>query len=160
MVADAETPTETVVIGLGNRLRGDDAAGLEVARLVRRRAPDLRVLEHEREPSDLIGLWQGARLAIVIDALGGEAPATISRLELGEGGLAPRPSPVASTHALGLGEVVELARALDRLPRRLIVIGVKGRRFDTGTGLSPGLRPAVREAAELVLAELGRGGGA
>ena len=150
---------EEVVIGLGNRLRGDDAAGLEVARLVKRRAPDLRVVEHEREPSDLIDLLGGARLAIVIDALEGAEPGGIRRFELGRGQVPERRSPGASTHALGLGEVIELARALNRLPERLVVFGLEAGRFDTGASLSPRLRPAVEEAADLVLAELGRDGG-
>ncbi len=145
---------DAIVIGLGNRLRGDDAAGLEVARLVRERAPDVRAVEHEREPSDLIELWSDARLAIVVDAIAGEKPGGIHRLEAGRDGLPAPRSTGASTHALALGEVIELARALDRLPGRLLVLGIEGTRFDTGAGLSPPVTKATVEAAELVLAEL------
>jgi hydrogenase maturation protease len=148
---------DQVVIGLGNRLRGDDAAGLEVARLVKRRAPNLRVVEHEREPSDLIDLWEGARLAIVIDALESEEPGGIRRFELTGSQVPVRRSPGASTHALGLGEVIELARVLGRLPKRLVVFGLEAGRFATGARLSPRLRPTVDEAVDLVLAELERG---
>jgi hydrogenase maturation protease len=149
---------ELLVAGLGNRLRGDDGAGLEAARLVGERAADILVVEHEREPTDLIELWEGARVAIVIDALEGEEPGRIRRFEAGRDELPKRLSTSASTHALELAEVVELARSLDRLPDRLVVLGIEGERFETGTGLSPCVERAVGEAAELALAELRRAG--
>jgi hydrogenase maturation protease len=147
---------ETLVIGLGNRLRGDDAAGPEVARLLRERAPEVRAIEHEREPSDLIELWEeGVGLTVVIDAVQGEEPGRIHRVEVGREELRERRSAGASTHALALGEVIELARVLDRLPTRLVVFGIEGTRFDTGADLSPAVRRAAVETIELVLAELG-----
>ncbi len=148
---------ETLVVGLGNRMRGDDGAGLEVARVVGERAPQVRAVEHEREPSDLIELWADAGLAIVVDAVRGEEAGAIHRVEVGSEELGPRSSAGASSHALGLGEVIELARALDRLPARLVLFGIEGGRFETGTDLSPAVRRAAAEAAELVLAEIGRG---
>ena len=148
---------EIVVAGLGNRMRGDDGAGLEAARLVGERAADLLVVEHEREPTDLIELWDGARLAIVIDALEGDEPGRIRRFEAGRDELPRRLSTSASTHAFELAEVVELARSLHRLPERLLVLGIEGECFDTGAGLSPRVERAAAEAAELALAELGRG---
>ncbi len=50
----------TLVVGLGNRMRGDDAVGLEVAATLAAARPDLDVRGHEREPIDLIELWTGA----------------------------------------------------------------------------------------------------
>jgi hydrogenase maturation protease len=148
---------EMLVAGLGNRLRGDDAAGLEAARIVAERATDVLVVEHEREPTDLIELWDGARVAIVIDALEGNEPGRVRRFEAVRDELPRRLSTSASTHALELAEVVELARSLDRLPDRLVVLGIEGERFETGAGLSPPVERAVEEAAELALAELRRG---
>ena len=147
---------EMLVAGLGNRLRGDDAAGLEAARIVAERATDVLVVEHEREPTDLIELWDGARVAIVIDALEGNEPGRVRRFEAVRDELPRRLSTSASTHALELAEVVELARSLDRLPDRLVVLGIEGERFETGAGLSPPVERAVEEAAELALAELRR----
>jgi len=48
-----------------------------------------------------------------------------------------------------------LARALGRLPPRLIVYGVEGKAFEAGVGLSPEVKAAVQEVAERVLGELG-----
>jgi hydrogenase maturation protease len=38
-----------------------------------------------------------------------------------------------SSHALGVGEAIALARALERLPSRLVDYGVEGARFGAGT---------------------------
>jgi hydrogenase maturation protease len=138
-------------------MRGDDGAGLEVARLVGERAPGVRAIAHEREPSDLIELWENVGLAIVVDAVRGDEPGAIHRLAVGRGEL-PQPSAGASSHALGLGEVIELARALDRLPGRLVVFGIEGACFETGSGLSSAVEAAIAEAAQRVLAEIGPGG--
>jgi hydrogenase maturation protease len=53
-----------------------------------------------------------------------------------------------STHALGVPEAIELARALGRLPARLEVYAIEGARFTAGAELSPAVERAVRELAE------------
>ena len=42
-----------------------------------------------------------------------------------------------------LPEAVELARELDRLPRRLVVYGIEGESFEAGEGLSPAVETTV-----------------
>ena len=59
-----------------------------------------------------------------------------------------------SSHALGVGDAVELARALGRLPRRMIVWGVEAGTLSTGAPLSAEVAGAVAIAAEGVLEEL------
>jgi hydrogenase maturation protease len=146
----------TLVIGVGNEWRRDDAAGLVVARRLRE-APltAVRVIEHEGEPLDLIEEWSGAAAAIVIDAVSSEAePGTIYRLDAQAGQL-PAELFRGSTHALGVAEAVELGRALDRLPRRLIVLGIEGKRFDAGAGLSPDVERATARLVDELAGELG-----
>jgi hydrogenase maturation protease len=46
---------------------------------------------------------------------------------------------------------VELARALDRLPRRLWIVGVEAVGFEHGAGLSPPVAAAVPAAVAAVL---------
>ena len=58
------------------------------------------------------------------------------------------------THALGLAAVVELARALGRLPERVVVVGVEAERFDHGVPLSPAVAAAVTPAADAVASAL------
>jgi hydrogenase maturation protease len=145
------------VIGIGNPLRGDDAIGLLVARRVRELAdPEVDVMELEGEPAHLIDAWQGDRFVVVVDAVKTGAPqGTVIRIDATADPLPPSVS-ASSTHALGLGEAIEIARALDRLPEHLIVFGIEGVRFQAGSDLSPAVAAAVQAVAEAVLRERGR----
>lgn len=148
----------TVLIGVGNAWRGDDAAGLEVARRVREaRIPGVRVLEHEGEPIGLIDAWTGIREVIVVDAVSsGGPPGTVHHLDA-----AAEPLPAtlfrSSTHAIGIAEAVELGRSLDRIPSRLMVCGVEGESFELGTGLTPAVEASVEALASALGEMLARG---
>ncbi len=146
----------TLIIGLGNEYRGDDAVGLVVARRLKQSAPEsVRVLEESGEGAGLMESWQDADAVVLIDAAhSGAAPGTVHRLDA-------HVQPIAkkffrfSTHAFGVAEAVELARTLGRLPPRLIVYGVEGKSFEAGVGLSPEVEAAAQEVVERVLGELG-----
>jgi hydrogenase maturation protease len=142
-----------VVIGLGNAWAGDDAAGLLVARMVRDRAPaGMTVVEHEGEPTALMDAWSGAALAIVVDAtVGAGRPGDVSMMEATHEPLG-RGFAGTSTHAFGLAEAVELARALERMPQRLVVIGVEGENFAAGAKPGAAVAAALEAAAERALA--------
>jgi hydrogenase maturation protease len=136
-----------LVIGLGNTWRSDDGAGPAVARHL---GDDPRVRVHEGEPVALIEAWHGAAEVLVVDAVSsGAPPGTVHRLD---GLAAPLPAELAhdSTHAFGLGETIELARALERLPARLLVYGIEGERFTAGDELSPAVEAAVQEVTREV----------
>ena len=143
------------VVGVGNELRGDDAAGLLVARRLRDLAgPGVEVLEVEGEPTRLIEMWQDADAVVVVDAVRSGAPAgTVSRFDAAAAPL-PVSAGAGSTHALGLGEAIELARTLDRLPARLVVYAIEGGRFEAGAGVSAPVAAAVDRVAGAVLAEV------
>jgi hydrogenase maturation protease len=133
----------TLVVGVGNAARGDDAAGLLAARR-------LGGVELEGDPSTLVDLLDGADEAVVIDAVrSGAAPGTVHRFVVGDAPPAAMPRG-ASTHLLGLAEALELARVLGRLPRRATVYGIEGSRFAVGDAVSP----AVAAAIDRVVAEL------
>ena len=144
-----------VVIGIGNAYRGDDAAGLAVAERCRTRLPaGVRVLEAEQEPSRLIDAWEGADAAFVVDAVvSGSRAGTIHRYDATD---APLPAGVfrSSTHAFGVGDAVELARALHRLPRRVDLYGVEGAVFEAGAALSPPVAAAVDDVVSRLEEEL------
>jgi hydrogenase maturation protease len=141
------------VIGVGNAYRSDDGVGLAVAEHVRSLGAGVDVVLCEEEPSRLIEAWTDADLAIVVDAASsGAAPGTVRRFDASE---QPVPSREfrGSTHAFGLGEAIELARALRRLPGRLVVYGVEGERFAAGQGLSAAVAAVVAPLAAQLLEE-------
>lgn len=144
-----------VVIGVGNEYRRDDGVGLAVAAKLRGRVPPgVEVVGCELEPSRLLDAWQGARGALVVDAVrSGAEPGTLHRFDAGEG---PVPASVfrSSTHAFGVGEAVELSRALGTLPGRIVLYGIEGWEFVAGEGLTAPVEAAVEPAARAVLDEL------
>jgi hydrogenase maturation protease len=144
-----------VVACIGNRFRGDDGIGLAVAERVRAGAPSgVAVQVIEEEPSRVIDAFADVDVALVVDAVSTGAPAgTIHRFDASEAAV-PSRELRSSTHALGIGEAVELARALGRLPARTVVFGVEGEEFSAREGLSPSVADAVDRASEAVLDEV------
>jgi hydrogenase maturation protease len=133
------------LIGIGNRFRSDDAAGLEVVRRLRlAHPPGVRLIEQEGEPASLIESWSSVDEALVVDSVSaGSAPGTLHRFDVTD---APLPAQVfPSTHAMGLPEAVEVARELDRLPKRLVVYGIEGQSWEAGEGLSGPVQKTVEK---------------
>jgi hydrogenase maturation protease len=143
-----------LVIGLGNPLRGDDAAGrIVAARLKRKNRRFLRVAEALGEGADLLELWAGSGKVIVVDAVdSGGKTGMIHRFDANRQALPVRFGG-SSTHAIGLGEAVELARALNQLPSRLIVYGIEGRQFDMGSKPSAEVKRMVPRVVDRVVGE-------
>ena len=142
-----------LVIGLGNVYRGDDAVGCLVARELKG-DPNADVCEASGEGAALMDAWRNRASVILIDAVhsGGEAGA-VHRLDANT---APIPSQFFhySTHAFSVAEAVELARALDELPERLIIYGIEGASFESGAPLSPHVAEAAREVVVRVREEI------
>ncbi|XVQ81904.1 hydrogenase maturation protease [Microbispora siamensis] len=147
---------ESVVIGLGSDLRGDDAAGLEVARLLRGTLPpSVAVVESSGDPAALVEAWSGAALAIVVDAVSsGAPPGTVHRPVRS---VLPAGWRCAGSHSLGLADAVELGRALGRLPDELVVTGIEGGDFTPGAPMTPPVLAAVRRTADDLRERLSQG---
>jgi hydrogenase maturation protease len=143
-----------VVIGVGNPDRGDDAVGLAVARRIRDAAPPgVTVTELDGDQLALLDAWDRASDVYVVDATcsGGE-PGTVCRFDT-SARLDSR-FRYRGTHTFSLADVIELARALHRLPARLTGYGIEGAAFDLGAPLSPSAEAAARTVAEEILHEL------
>jgi len=135
------------IICCGNPDRGDDGAGVLVAARLR----DLGVNAETRtgEASELLEAWRGADHVVVVDAVETGAPAgTVWRWEGWQTNFPTRRS--TSTHGLGLSEAITLARVLDRLPHRLRIYGIEGRRFGHGAEVSPEVTLAVEEVVRQI----------
>lgn len=142
---------QPLVIGIGNLDRGDDAAGIVAARLVRELAGrGCRVVECTGSITALLDLWAGAERVVVIDAMLGDHPGRWHRLDASAAETLAGP---ASSHGFGVGEVIGLARALGSLPRSLTVYAIEGNRFGHGEPPAEAVHAAAGEVAEHVAAE-------
>jgi hydrogenase maturation protease len=144
----------TLVIGIGNADRGDDAVGLEVARRVQAAAlPGVAVTRVEDDQLALLDAWEGADGVYVVDAVrSGGTPGTVYRFDTSAAAGARFRH--RGTHTFSLADVVELARALHRLPARLVGYGIEGADFGLGTGLSPEAEAGAQAATRRLLGEL------
>jgi hydrogenase maturation protease len=137
---------------LGSPFRGDDAVGPAVAE--RLRDAGVRVLDCADEPTRLLDLWDGLDTVVVVDALrSGAAPGTAHRIDARDGPL-PRDLRLASTHAMGIADALELGRAVGRAPRRVVVLGLEGASFGIGEEMTPAVAANLDGLVASVLCEL------
>ena len=141
----------TLVIGVGNEWRGDDAIGLIVARHIRElNLPQVEVMECDGEGTRLMECWKAAQCVILIDAVcSGAMPGAIHRFVVHEEPLSANLFPT-STHAFGVAEAIELSKALGHLPPRFVVFGIEGRDFAIGAKCTESVKSAIAETIRLV----------
>jgi hydrogenase maturation protease len=114
----------------------------------------VQVLEREGEPTALIDSWEGEDAVWLVDAVSsGAAPGTLHRHDASSEKLPARLFDT-STHHFGLGEAVEIARAMGQLPKAVIVYGIEGGNFETGETLSPEVEAAAVQVADAVSEEV------
>src|SRR5439155_16159459 len=146
--------TGKVVIGVGNPYRRDDGLGpCVVDRLRERGVPGVVLATSLGETTELIDLWDGADLAIVVDAIRAAPahPGRVHRLTV----LDPPGERSRAAHGLDLGEAVELARVLGRMPARLVLYAVEAADVGHGTGLTPAVSQAAARIADEIADEVG-----
>lgn len=159
---------QTIVIGVGTDLRGDDGFGPAVLDALRKMpavAARAQLAVCDGEPSRLIDLWDGYRYAVVVDAVRGGSerygfvyrrdltPRTAPGQAVAAGG-AEGSEPSGNSHAAGLGSAVRLGQVLDRLPGRLILYAVHGRDFRLGAPLSHPVELAVAQLVSRISQEI------
>ena len=154
MTGSAGAADVALVVGVGNPDRGDDGVGRAVAALVRGRAlPGVEVAEVRADPTVLLDLWEGRHPVVLVDAVcSGASAGTLVELDLRRHRL-PRTA-TASTHGFGVAEVVELGRALGRLPAALVFVGVELGDVGLGAPISAQVLAGMTEAANRVAALL------
>lgn len=148
------TPS-THVVGMGQRVAGDDGVGLAVLDELRRRPlPAGTVLLHLEAPLGLVELLERQERVVLVDAVLGSPPGVVVEPSLEE--LSDRAAQPASSHGMGATQAIRLARALSpgATPRVHVVAVTITRPDRYGVGLSPEVAAAVPEAAERVLSLL------
>lgn len=140
-----------LIIGCGNPDRGDDAAGLLVAR--RLGEFGCEAVEHTGEGVALLDLFEQAADVVIVDAAVTGAPAGTIHVWDAKGTLPGWEAAGGSTHHFGIAEGLRLAAALGRLPERVLVYGIEGRNFGLGDAPSPEVLRAVEELARRIASE-------
>lgn len=146
-----ENTVNILVIGIGNIYRGDDGAGPFVTRILKEFVTKyVSIIENCNDCLKLIDLWKDIDYVIIVDAACSDAkPGTIHRFDALKQPI-PKNFFHFSTHSIGIAELIELSRTLNKLPKYLVIYGIEGRCFEAGIGLSLEVEKAVREIVRFV----------
>ncbi|HIC80523.1 MAG TPA: hydrogenase maturation protease, partial [Kiloniellaceae bacterium] len=106
------TERPNLIIGIGDRMRGDDGAGPVVIDSLRKNplVSGVELQEQWGEGTALMAAWEGRSMVIVVDAVApAGSPGAIHRFD---GHMTPPPRGLFhySAHRFGLAEAVALAR--------------------------------------------------
>jgi hydrogenase maturation protease len=156
MMSPAREVPATVVIGLGNPVRCDDAVGLHAAEAVARLleadpVPGVHVTTSSRAGLELVDLLTGAAHAIIIDclALPEPDPGRIHRLTPDDVAGSTR---LIGAHDVSLGDAFALARVAGvPMPGTIDIYAVEVADIDRiGEELSPAVAQAVPALARQI----------
>ena len=149
----------TLVLSLGNPLRGDDGVGTAVFTKLAAYPiipPEVVLLDGGTPGLETVLLLAGYEKAIIIDAadMGLEAGAW---RRFSSAKLAVQAANLTGTlHQAGLAEALALAEALNMLPAEVIIFGIQPAEIGWEPGLSVGVETAVGEVCQAIIAEINK----
>ena len=150
---------KALVIGCGNLLRGDDAAGPVLGRRlgVGGRPAGVRCPDGGTAGMDVAFQMRGVPRVILVDACSsGSKPGTIFEVAGHEVENLP-PLTGINLHAFRWDHAIAFGHWLlkDEYPETVTAYLIEGERYEIGQGLSPAVDKAVDRLADLLLAKLG-----
>jgi len=135
---------DTLVIGYGSDLRGDDAAGRLVVRALETKGlPGVATLEVHQLTPEVAAEIAGFGSVIFVDA-------TVAGDDVGFETLVAAPGSQGSAHHATPQGLLALAADLYGATPAAGLVAVPVERFDLGSGLSERARRGVRRAVELI----------
>jgi hydrogenase maturation protease len=147
--------TPLLVLGLGNLLLEDDGVGAAaVALLDTQYAPPeaVRVFDGGTLGLALLPYVEDADAVILVDAVRADAaPGSFVRLDGDE--VPPAVAMRLSPHQVGVADLLDGARWLDRYPKRLVLLGLVPESMELAVGLSPRLRRALPDLVDRIVEE-------
>jgi hydrogenase maturation protease len=154
-IRDKAVLRDTLVLALGNPLRGDDGAGPAIVDLLAGNLPSYVVVEDGGTPGlTTVLLMHGYRRVIIVDAadMGLEAGQwrRFGADALSAGDL----HQIGTLHDAGLAEALELGRALGVLPADIVIYGIQPAAIGWEVGLSEAVKQAVQSVAHEIAGEV------
>lgn len=145
------------VIGVGNRLRGDDAIGpLLIDALSMLPESEIELVDAGSDALGLLEYFEGRDQVLIVDACRmGHKPGTLLEFEPSQIDMVIVDDPL-SLHGLGLAETIKMAESLQILPDDLKIIGIEPDSIQFNGSLSTPVQRALESAIEIVHDKLKR----
>jgi hydrogenase maturation protease len=144
----------TLVAGVGNLFLHDDAFGVEVARLLAGRPsqPGVTIKDFGIRGVHLVyELLDGYDLFVLIDTSArGQAPGTVTVLEVDPADAVPAAAAVMDAHSLAPDEIFSMLTAMGGTPGRSLVVACEPADMSPGIGLSAPVQAALPYAVRAV----------
>jgi hydrogenase maturation protease len=145
--------TPLLILGLGNVLLEDDGVGSAAVRtLLDRYVPpdDVQVLDGGTLGLSLLPHVDTADAVILVDAVrADEPPGTCVRLDGDD--VPPAVATRLSPHQIGVADLLDGARWLDRSPRTLTLLGIVPESMGLAVGLTPRVHDALLDLVEQIV---------
>jgi hydrogenase maturation protease len=137
--------SSVLVIGYGNTLRGDDAAGIHAAESIAKVHPEIKYLYLHQLVPDLAEQIAEYETVFFLDA---DVNARKPNVRLVEPGIkASQPH----THFVSPESLLQLSQTLyQRVPSKTFIIGIPATQFEFSEELSDSTKKAVEESVKLV----------
>ena len=150
---------KTLILGIGNVLMTDEAAGPEVVRRLKadsNTAAPIDFLDGGTLSFTLAGPIADCQRLIVVDAASmGDAPGSV-RLFEGEAMDRQLRTHAKTVHEVSLADLLDIARLTDTLPALRALVGIEPASVDWGEALTPKVSAAVPLAMDLIRGLLAR----
>jgi hydrogenase maturation protease len=149
-------PHTTLILGLGNALRGDDGVGPAVIEWLDRQAlpAEVEAVDGGTAGLDIVSTLMGHERAIIVDAANiDRVPGAWARFMPDVTRLKDHDTTL-SLHSAGLAEALALGAALNVLPQTIIIYGVQPQNVDWSPQLSAEVQAAVTAVGQAILREI------
>ena len=144
------------IIAVGNSFYGDDGVAVAVLERIRSEQlfPEAELVDVGTDALALLDHLEADGWNVVIDAARMDLePGAVCAFGPGEVRLRIQ-SDHLSMHGFGLAETFDLARQLEILPSRLLIVGVEPELIEINRGLSAAVAAAVPEVVKTIQAEV------
>lgn len=148
--------SDTVVLGIGNILLGDEGVGVHVVKAVQegfRFTPEPDLLDGGTMGLDLLPVITDHRRVLLVDAVNfGKEPGFVKMLSNDE-----IPSAILhkfSVHHIGLNDILGVARLVGSVPEEMRLVGIQPESMEPGLELHPAVRAKFGELVGLVIGVL------
>jgi hydrogenase maturation protease len=150
--------TEPVlIVGAGRVRHGDDAVGILVARLAKRRLAGHAALLLDLGGWATLDSLEGRRMLIVVDAAmaqDGFRAGEWRRIDFLATPEALEECGVRDTHTAGVASMLEIARTLGKLPEEVWIYAIAGERFAPEERMSAAVRGVAMKVAAQIDADV------
>ncbi|MEM2971217.1 MAG: hydrogenase maturation peptidase HycI [Candidatus Bathyarchaeia archaeon] len=137
-----------VILGIGNPMKGDDALGIEILKLLKNKMPkNVKLIECQITPENFTGKIRRFKPShvLIIDATQFGAKVGEAKLFL--------PNRIScsalSTHTMPLSLLAEIIQK--SIGARVMLLGIQPKNVNFGEKISPEIQKAIKETAKIIV---------